>query len=212
MSVIFCASAAARKISRLSSLSALIQLAIQLACCGMSVGRPSVEPIKADQLRAQFLLRVRAGAEPPRKITVEPVLVAGPVPQLVERRRRPFLRSVESVLRWQLDMIGARRIKSLAAADADNHAAVRQDRVRRLRPLLWRFFDGRRLIGRDAVHLRRMENGLAFQHDRAAVLRFRVIDFERLVKENRRRLLARADLPAFFLALAGRSSNGDRRS
>src|ERR1700723_278007 len=129
--------------------------------------------------------------------------MARPVSEIMQRRCREFFRTMESEVRRKLDVIGRPRIESTIAAYADYGAAVLQDEVSGFWACPRSFFDAGRLIGRDAINLRRMKHGIML-HDPdhfPTVLGLFVFNLVGLGEEDGRGPLAFADLPVFALRL-----------
>jgi len=120
--------------------------------------------------------------------------------ELVQDDDRALFRAVKGFVRRHLNDVERRAVEGTFTSDPNRHAARLNDELDVFDALGDRLRRGCGLEGRDAVNLRSMKDRECSQHRdsprlRATVRRF-VLDFDRLVEIDGRRLLARAHLPS----------------
>src|SRR5438045_162187 len=100
-------------------------------------------------------------------------------------------------------MVSHGGIESPVAAEPENGLTVFQDDVGSFGPGPWCFLNSGRFVGRYAVDLRGMENGIVFQDANCflAVVGFVVLDLIGLAEKDSGRFLSLANLPFLFVGL-----------
>jgi hypothetical protein len=124
----------------------------------------------------------------------------GIMSELVQDDDRALFGTLKSLVRRHLNDVERRAVKGAFTTDPNRHAARLNDDLDILDALGDRLRRSRWRKGRDAINLRSMKDRERSQHRNtvrlAAAISGFVLDLDRLVEIDRRRLLALAHLPS----------------
>src|ERR1700733_13775946 len=159
------------------------------------------------QLGSNLFFRVKNGSKAAAQIAVQPGGMATRMSEFVQNHDSPLFRTVKGFVRRHLNDVERRAVEGAFTSDPNGHAARLNDELDVFDALGDRLRRGCGLKGRNAVNLRSVKDRECSQHRDSprlgATVRQFVLDFDRLVEIDGRRLPALAALPSSRRALPG---------